>query len=157
MAYRQRNWKKYNKVRQETGYRSGFEAKVGADLEDRSIPFEYESFTIPYTVPERKTRYTPDFILKKQATLIEVKGEFDSGDRKKMKLLKQQYPELRIVMLFTNPNAKITKKSKTTCADWCNSNGFVYGKSTPACPVPKEWLTYKPTTKERKALKEVMP
>lgn len=156
MAFRRRNWKSYNDTYKKTGYRSTLEVRVGTDLKDRKVPFEYESFKIPYIVPERKTHYTPDFILKKQATIIEAKGEFDSGDRKKMKLLKKQYPDLRIVMLFTRPNQTIGTKSKTTYAKWCEDHGIEWGKSTPTQPVPKEWLSYKPTTKEKKALKEVM-
>jgi hypothetical protein len=138
-------WSAFNTVRKETGYRSGLEAEIAKDLKGRKASFLYEPKRLYYV---HRTHYTPDFILRKQAIIIEAKGEFTSADRKKMRLVKEQYPDLDIRMVFSNPNTLIGKKSKTTYAMWCERHGFPYAKGR----IPEEWLKHKPKAKQKKAL-----
>jgi hypothetical protein len=67
---------------------------------------------------------------------IEAKGHLDKGDRVKMLLIKQQYPDLDIRFVFLNANNKIYRGSKTTYAAWATKHNFVWAEKT----IPEEWL-----------------
>ena len=100
-------------------YRSKFEAEV-AKLLPKGYEYEPKSKKLDYVVPATSHKYLPDFVRGK--TLLEVKGHLTLQDRKKMKLLREQYPDLRIVMVLQAPNNPIRKGSKTTYAKWCEAN-----------------------------------
>lgn len=118
------------------GFRSGLEERVAEELKQAlGRPVEYETVIVPYEKPAKKSRYTPDFRLP-NGTIIETKGRFVTADRQKHLLIKQQHPDLDIRFVFSNPNARISKQSQTTYADWCTKNGFAYAKGS----VPTEWL-----------------
>lgn len=121
------------------GYRSGLENKLKEQLNENKKKYSYESEKISYIQPEKKRTYTPDFILVKKTgdkMYIESKGRWVLEDRKKHELLHEQYPKIDIRFVFSNPNAKINKKSKTTYADICEKFGWKYSKKE----IPKEWL-----------------
>ena len=126
------------------GFRSGLEEHNAAELESFGVPFTYEEERIEYIKPERIARYTPDFIIRENVDgsprtkplIIETKGRFLTADRQKHLLIKDQFPELDIRFVFNNPNARISKKSKTTYAAWCQKHGFQYAKQS----IPPEWL-----------------
>lgn len=118
------------------GVRSGLEERVTEQLNRRKIEFSYEEATIHYIKPAKKCKYTPDFILIKSGIIIETKGRFTLADRQKHEYIKKQDPTLDIRFVFTNPNAKISKASKTTYAMWCEKHGFKYAKGL----IPEEWL-----------------
>jgi len=126
-------------------FRSGLEEHVADQLDQLGVAFEYESLVIKFTRPERMHRYTPDFILP-NGIIIETKGRFLTKDRQKHLLIKKQHPDLDIRFVFSNPNQRISKISKTTYAKWCNTNGFEYAKQT----IPTTWLKEKGRTKEKK-------
>ena len=122
-------------------FRSGLEERVAKQLEDLKVKYEYETETIIYTKPEEKGRYTPDFILD-NGIYVETKGQFVTSDRKKHKLIKKQFGnKFDIRFVFSNPNARIGKKSKTTYADWCERYGFKYA----AKDIPQSWIDEKKT------------
>lgn len=123
------------KTKKGSPYRSGFEEKIAADLENRSVEFEYEPITIPYEVNETKT-YKPDFYLLPSGRLVEAKGNFTAADRKKLLLVKAQNPELPISLLFQRPNNKINPGSKTTYAMWAEKNGFEWAGKV----IPRAWV-----------------
>lgn len=116
------------------GFRSGLEEKVGEQLKKLYGSVEYETEKIKYTINEVRT-YTPDFKLP-NGIIIETKGRFTPDDRKKHLLIKEQYPDLDIRFVFSNSNNKIRKGSKTSYADWCSKNGFLYTDKL----IPEEWL-----------------
>lgn len=130
--------------------RSGLEVKLAEALTERGVEYDYEPRPLYYTPP--KAKYIPDFVLSAQGIIIEAKGRFDSGDRKKHLLIKDQHPDLDIRFVFSNPNSKISARSKTTYAMWCDKNGFQYAKET----VPESWLKEKPTKKRLKALEDYL-
>lgn len=121
------------------GYRSGLEDQIKKQLTESEKKYTYESEKISYIQPEKIRSYTPDFILNKKdgsKMYIETKGRWVLDDRKKHELIKKQYPDIDIRFVFSNPNAKINKKSKTTYADICDKFGWKYSKKT----IPIEWL-----------------
>lgn len=117
------------------GYRSGLEDKVADSLRNRGVAFEYESHVVRYVKPARAARYTPDFILP-NGIIIETKGRFVTADRQKHLLILDQHPDLDIRFVFSNPNTRISKQSKTTYAMWCDRHGFMYAKAD----IPAAWL-----------------
>lgn len=116
-------------------YRSGLEETISKQLEAAGIPVVFERFNVKYEIPASGHTYTPDFVLP-NGVIIEGKGLFEAEDRKKHLLVRQQYPTLDIRFVFSNPNQKLYKGSKTTYAMWCDKNGFKYAKKL----IPAEWL-----------------
>lgn len=117
------------------GWRSGLEDSVGEQLRLAGVKHRYETFAVPYLQPPKPRRYTPDFALE-NGIVIETKGRFVTADRQKHLLVKEQYPELDIRFVFSNPRARISKQSKTTYAVWCESHGFLYARES----IPAAWL-----------------
>jgi len=117
------------------GYRSGLESKIADQLKGLGIDPQYETMKIAFTQPEKKRKYTPDFILP-NGIIIESKGRLMPEDRAKHCMIQEQHPELDIRFVFTNPNATISKTSKTTYAMWCEKNGFKYAKGL----IPEAWI-----------------
>lgn len=106
-------------------YKSGLEQLVAQVFDANKMPFTYEDTSLRFIVPETKRRYTPDFRLKSHPNLyIEAKGRFSAADRKKMLLVKEQYPKLKFMMLFGRAQNTLSKKSTTTYGDWCDANGI---------------------------------
>lgn len=129
------NKKDKYRVARSLGYRSGLEVSVAKQLTELGVAFDYESVKIEYTIPESKHKYTPDVVLP-NGIIIETKGRFLNDDRKKHLLLKAQKPECDIRFVFSNSLAKLNKGSKTTYADWCNKNGFLFADKL----IPEEWI-----------------
>jgi hypothetical protein len=117
-----------------TRYKSRFEFDFATYLENNNIEFEYEQHKFTY-VPKQRT-YTPDFYLPEFDMFIETKGQFVGSDRTKHKLIAEQYPDLDLRFVFQNDKVKLSKKSKTTYADWCNKNNFKYAKGV----IPIGWM-----------------
>lgn len=115
-------------------YRSGLEEKVAKDLTSNSVVFGYENIKVEYLVSETR-KYTPDFTLP-NGIIVETKGRFTTYDRKKHLLIQKQHPNLDIRFVFSNPNSKLYKGSKSTYASWCEKNNFLYAKKL----IPKEWI-----------------
>jgi len=127
------------KRRKKINFRSGLESIIQDQLKSEQVNFSYESDKIKYTIPERPAKYTPDFtIVRNDGSIlyIEGKGRFVAADRKKHLLIREQHPELDIRFVFSDPNNRISKNSKTTYADWCNKYGFKYSKKE----IPRDWL-----------------
>ena len=100
-------------------YRNPFEARCARDL---GAGWEYEAVKLPYVL---ECSYLPDFIDREGKRIVEAKGLFDAGDRRKMLAVKKAYPDWTIEIWFTNPAKTISKASKTTYEGWCNKHGFV--------------------------------
>jgi hypothetical protein len=118
------------------GFRSGLEERIASELKTESVKFEFEETKLKYTKPQKIHTYTPDFYLPKQKIFIETKGLFTSADRQKMRLVKEQHPDLDIRFIFSNSKSRISKKSTTTYAMWCDKNKFPHADKH----LPKEWL-----------------
>lgn len=117
------------------GFRSGLEVAVGKQIEARGHPVLYETFKLPYLVPEKRHLYCPDFLLP-NGIVVECKGIFDATDRAKHLFVKAQMPDLDIRFVFTRSKAPINPGSKTTLAMWCEKYGYRYADKM----IPAEWF-----------------
>jgi len=102
------------------GYRSGLEHTVAAQIKKRGMRVKYEdpSSRIAFTQPACPRTYTPDFVLKH------------------LWIKEQHGDELDIRFVFSNSRSKIRKGSKTSYANWCEKNGFLYADKL----IPEEWF-----------------
>lgn len=125
----------YAQRHQVAAYRSGLESNIAKQLEAKGIPVAFEQFVLKYTKPETQHRYTCDFVLP-NGIMIESKGLFDTEDRKKHILIKEQHPELDIRFVFSRSATKLYKGAASTYAMWCEKNGFKYADKL----IPVEWL-----------------
>tara|TARA_R100001463_G_scaffold4980_1_gene17627 strand:+ start:3178 stop:3531 length:354 start_codon:yes stop_codon:yes gene_type:complete len=114
-------------------YRSGLEEKVADLLSELGVSFEYETHKLAYQIQHY---YKPDFILP-NGVILETKGYWDKDDRRKMKAVKEQNPDLDIRMVFQSPYNTISKKSKTTYAQFCEKNDIPW---TSYHEIPIDWL-----------------
>ena len=113
-------------------YRSGFEEKVAKALEKANVTFSYETLSLPYIV-ERK--YKPDFVLP-NGVILEVKGYWTGADRSKHIKVREAHPNLDIRFVFMNAHNRLSKRSKTTYAQWCEKRGFKWCQRV----IPKDWI-----------------
>ena len=117
------------------GFRSGLEERIAEQLDKAGVEYTYEKLKLNYVKPASKHVYTPDFVLS-NGIIIETKGRFLLADRQKHILVKRHNPTLDIRFVFSNSNARISKASTTTYAQWCIKNGFKYADKT----IPEEWI-----------------
>ena len=128
--------KKYKRIAPTSKFRSGLEERIAKQLKDLGVKYSYETLTILYTKPEESGRYTPDFVLPNRI-IIEGKGQFVTSDRKKHKLIKQEFGDkYDIRFIFSNSKSKIGTKSKTSYANWCERYGFKYADRE----IPQKWI-----------------
>jgi len=124
--------------RTERGFRSKSEEKVADDLSARSVHAGYEDTKLTYTSHHK---YTPDFTIPLNSgtavRFLEVKGYWESEDRRKIVAVKEAHPDVDIRFVFDNPNTKLRRGSKTSYGDWCDKHGFFWCKGP---TVPEEWL-----------------
>tara|TARA_R100001594_G_scaffold110166_1_gene144887 strand:- start:3279 stop:3692 length:414 start_codon:yes stop_codon:yes gene_type:complete len=125
-----------NQVGLKYGFRSGLEISISEELDANKVKYQYEKVKLTYVKPQKAHTYTPDFYLEAHDFYIETKGLFTSADRQKMRLIKEQHPEKDIRIIFSNSRSRISKKSKTTYAMWCEKYGFKYADKH----IPLEWL-----------------
>ena len=114
-------------------FRSGLEEKVADLLEGLGVSYQYESEKLSYTIEHN---YTPDFVLPNYVYL-ETKGYWDAADRRKVLAVKRANPDIDLRMVFQSPFNKISKKSKTTYAKWCDKHDIPW---TAYHNIPLEWL-----------------
>ena len=115
------------------GFRSGLEEKVADLMVELDVKYEYESTKIPYEI---QFNYTPDFLLP-NGVYLECKGLWEPEDRRKIKAVIEQHPDMDLRMVFQAPFNKISKKSKTTYAQWCDKHNIPW---TGYYDIPIDWL-----------------
>jgi hypothetical protein len=119
------------------GYKSGLEDNIAKQLEELGEPVNYETMKISWE--DYKVRsYTPDFPLA-NGIIIESKGRFLAGDRRKHLEVQRQHPELDIRFVFSNSKAyysAASTKNRKTYGDWCDANDFKYADRL----IPQEWI-----------------
>jgi hypothetical protein len=101
-------------------FRSTFEDDVSKVLKE----FDYEPFTVPYTISRS---YRPDFVDSSGLSLVECKGYFRDGDTKKYTSIRDSLPEgQELVFVLMQPNKKIRKGAKMTMSEWCDKEGILW-------------------------------
>lgn len=133
MAPKISKWDRWRYKRQ-NGMRSGLETQVASQLDAANVSYKYEPGWETYERPARVAKYLPDFKLS-NGIIVETKGRFETADRQKHLQIKVSRPDLDIRFVFSNPQQRISKISKTTYAMWCEKNGFKYAAKI----VPPEW------------------
>lgn len=109
-----------NRRSKRSKFRSTFEEDVSKILKE----FNYEPFTIPYTIARS---YRPDFVDVSGLYLIECKGYFRDGDTKKYTSIRDSLPEgQELIFVLMQPNKKIRKGAKMTMAQWCDKEGILW-------------------------------
>lgn len=96
----------------------------------------YEPMKVTYEQPAKERKYEPDIVLPMNGIVVECKGRFETSDRQKHLLIKEQHPDMDIRFVFSNSRARLSKRSKTTYAAWCEKHGFRYADKV----VPQEWI-----------------
>jgi len=114
-------------------FRSQLEENIAKLLDGLGVSFEYESEKLGYTIEHS---YTPDFVLPNY-TYLEAKGYWDPKDRRKILAVKKDNPDIDLRMVFQSPYNKISKKSKTTYAQWCEKHDIPWSSYQ---NIPIEWL-----------------
>ena len=115
-------------------FKSGLEEKVSDLLCELGVDYEYESKSFPYTIQHL---YTPDFFLP-NGVILETKGYWDPKSRRLTRQVIQEHPHIDLRMVFQDPYKKISKRSKTTYAQWCKRYGI---KWCAYHAIPIDWLT----------------
>ena len=121
------------KERKNIKFRSKLEEKVADLLEGLGVSYEYEPEKLSYTIEHN---YTPDFVLPNYVYL-ETKGYWDPADRRKVLAVKRDNPDVDLRMVFQAPFNTISKKSKTTYAQWCEKHDIPW---TSFHNIPLDWL-----------------
>ena len=114
-------------------FRSGLEEKVADLMVELGVKYEYEPTRIPYEIA---FNYTPDFVLP-NGIYLECKGLWEPEDRRKIKTVIQQHPEIDLRMVFQEPFKRISKRSKTTYAQWCDRHNIKWASFQ---NIPLNWL-----------------
>lgn len=138
-------WQRIRQKTKTSKYRSGLEASIAKQLDNRGVPYRYEDLVLDYIKPAKEHKYTPDFILS-NGIIIECKGRFLTADRQKMILVKGRHPNADIRFVFSNAQSRISKKSKTTYAMWCDKHKFQWADKF----IPNEWLRETSNGRDRK-------
>jgi len=118
-------------------YRSGLEHEAATFLETRQKIVSYEKLKIEWEDLKYRT-YTPDFELD-NGIIIETKGLFSAGDRRKHLEIQRQHPKLDIRFVFSNARSKLYKGAKSRYCDWCDQKGFKWAHRV----IPEGWLIEK--------------
>jgi hypothetical protein len=122
----------------EPEYRSGLESRVGKQLTEAGVRFDYEGVKLTFNIPSRPAKYTPDFPCR-CPIILETKGFFYNGaaDRQRLVLVKEQHPEIDLRIVFQNASKPIYKGSKTSYAKWADDHGFKWADKG---RVPDTWI-----------------
>ena len=120
-------------MKKSTKFRSKLEERVADLLSELGVSYKYESEKLSYTIEHN---YTPDFVLPNY-TYLETKGYWDAADRRKVLAVKKANPQVDLRMVFQAPYNTISKKSKTTYAQWCEKHDIPW---TSFHNIPIDWL-----------------
>jgi hypothetical protein len=123
-------------TKKDAEFRSQFERKLAELIQQTYGECAYETESLTYLVSKR---YTPDFLLP-NGIYIEAKGYWLPEDRTRHLLVRQQHTDKDIRFVFQNAHTRLSKRSKTTYADWCDKHRFRWAHRT----IPNSWLIEQP-------------
>ena len=80
-------------------FKSGLEEKVSDLLCELGVDYDYEGISFDYTITHK---YTPDFVLP-NGICLETKGFWRPEDRRKIKQVITENPDIDLRMVFQDP------------------------------------------------------
>ena len=89
-------------------FKSGLEEKVSDLLCELGVDYEYESVSFAYTIQHL---YTPDFVLP-NGVVLETKGYWRPEDRRKVRQVIAENPDIDLRMVFQDPYKKLAKNQR---------------------------------------------
>jgi hypothetical protein len=117
------------------GFHSGLERTIAKKLKNRGVAVKYEERDVEYLVPKALDGFVFQFQLE-NGILIQTIGRSVQEDRKRLRLIKEQHPELDIRLVFTNANSRLSDGGEVTCAMWADSMGFKWAEVS----IPDSWI-----------------
>lgn len=104
--------------------KSSWEANIARLLNFKGIDWEYEFEFLPLDLSKEKIKisplYIPDFTL--DDCNIEVKGFWDIRSKAKMKFIKEQYPDKKILIIDCDIYSSIYRKYHEIIPNWEEDN-----------------------------------
>lgn len=122
---------RYFRSKRKGKYKSKLEADFAALCFKHGVGFKYESSKFPYVRP---SHYNPDWEIAKDV-FIETKGYLAPSNRANLIAFKEQYPHVKILLLFGNAQNKLNARSKTTYAEWAEKHGFEWADFRDGLPL----------------------
>jgi hypothetical protein len=89
-------------------FRSKLEESVADILDKVGAKYEYETHKVAYTIQHH---YNPDFCLV-NGVMLETKGYWDSEDRRKIKAVMRDNPDIDLRMVFQAPSIRSARNPK---------------------------------------------
>lgn len=106
-------------------FRSSWEANIARLLNYKGIEWNYENEWIVLDLTKENVKitpnYIPDFTLEDNS-IIEVKGFWDMRSKTKMKFVREQFPDRKILIIDTDLYYSIYRKYKDIIPNWEESN-----------------------------------
>lgn len=112
-------------------YKSGLEREFASLATAQGLKFEYEPTKFAYARP---SHYVPDWRIA-EGVYIETKGWLAPFQRAGLLAFQQQYPQVRILLLFGNSQNRLNAGSKTTYGQWAERHGFEWADFRKGIPV----------------------
>lgn len=106
--------------------RNKFEQSGWDFLIQNKVKFKYEGLKLPYTI---EANYNPDFYIPKKDLIIEFKGYWRAGAKRKMAAVRKAHPKVDIRIVLYSPPNKVDQK-------WLQKNNFQYAVGQ----IPKSWI-----------------
>ena len=101
-------------------YKSGLERQFAILAEKHGVKVEYEAKRFQFV---KVGHYTPDWKIN-ETLYVETKGYFSPSNRGNLLSFREQHPDVEIFLVFSQPQNKLTSRSKTTYAQWAEKHGF---------------------------------
>ena len=111
---------KPRKPKKKFQYKSKLESHFAELLLKNGKTAAYEARRFEFV---RVAHYLPDWEVS-PTLYIETKGYFSPRNRGDLLSFREQHPEVEIFLVFSQPNNRLTSKSKTTYSEWCERHGF---------------------------------
>jgi len=89
-----------------------------------------------YTVPAQRKNYLLERVALNTKIIINRLSKLTPGEREKLNLIKDQYPDADLRFIVSNPDAPIEKGSTVSIGNWLTDRGFLWAKHT----MPEAWL-----------------
>lgn len=108
------------KKRKQNRYKSLLERRFAELCFKNGVKAVYEARRFEFV---RMAHYSPDWEIT-PTLYVETKGYFSPRNRGDLLSFREQHPGVEIFLVFAEPSNRLTKKSKTTYAEWCDKHGF---------------------------------